>query len=119
VTRLLGDPPPVVLAPSPTPAATATITPPLRRAPIAKIRKHPRARVRSRARRVRVSFTLTADQPGAVFECRIDKAKFKPCTSKVRLRVKRGAHHFQVRARNANGLGPVASFRFRVLKRHK
>jgi hypothetical protein len=34
-------------------------------------------------------------------------------------RLKRGRHHFQVKATNANGTGPTAGYRFTVVRNRK
>jgi hypothetical protein len=86
---------------------------PLPRAPNTSLKKKPARRTASR----RASFAFAADQPGARFECKLDKARFRPCRSPFSRRAKPGRHTFQVRA--VNGAGAVdptpASFRWTVL----
>jgi hypothetical protein len=49
------------------------------------------------------TFAFSSNEPGT-FECRLDKAKFKPCESPVTFkRLKREKHHFLVRAVDENG----------------
>lgn len=114
VARLLtaGDPeaPPVI-----EPRAEPVVAPGT--APVTAPSSAPRARITVKPRRIgrarRVRFRFTADQR-ATFQCRLDRRRWKRCRSGVRFAVRRGRHRFQVRARNANGLGPVASATFRV-----
>jgi len=62
-------------------------------APDTKITKKPAKRVTTG--KVKVVFSSEA---GASFECRIDAKPWQPCTSPLKLRVKRGKHVVQVRA---------------------
>ncbi len=49
------------------------------------------------------TFAFSSDEPGT-FECRLDRAKFKTCTSPVKFKkLKREKHHFLVRAVDLNG----------------
>ena len=116
--RLLGE------APAPPDPASGTTEPsgdpdpggsaaiPAALPPRAAITRRPRARTRKR--RLRLAFT--ADQP-ATFECRLDRRRFEPCASPIRVRVRPGRHRFRVRAVNANGAGPAVTVRLRVLRR--
>lgn len=84
--------------------------------PQTRIVKHPRRRTTARIAR----FAFRSDQPGSRFQCRVDRAAFKPCRSpfKRRRKLKPGSHSFRVRAINASGaVDPSpARFRWRVLK---
>ena len=52
----------------------------------------------------RPKFRFSSSEPGSTFECKLDKKKFKPCTSPKRLRrIDRGRHKFKVRAVDAAG----------------
>jgi hypothetical protein len=51
----------------------------------------------------RVRFEFEADEPGATFECRVDRHRFRECTSPFRDELKQGRHTFRVRARDAAG----------------
>lgn len=68
-------------------------------APETKIKKHPK---KSSAKR-KAKFTFSADEPGSKFECKLDKAKFKPCRSPFKRTVAPGRHKFRVRAIDAAG----------------
>ena len=47
----------------------------------------------------RATFRFAADQPGVIFECRLDSGGYRTCTSPRRLRnLRRGRHRFSVRA---------------------
>jgi hypothetical protein len=88
---------------------TATDNPPQ-----TKISKHPRKRTAVRLAR----FAFRADQPGASFQCKLDKRPFKPCASPFKRRVKPGRHSFSVRAVSPKvGADPTpASFRWIVVR---
>jgi hypothetical protein len=51
----------------------------------------------------RVKFVFTSSEPGSSFECRIDALAYEPCTSPLRVKLKRGRHKFSVRATDAAG----------------
>jgi hypothetical protein len=71
-----------------------------------------------RSDRRRPRFAFTATEP-ATFECRLDKGKWKPCSSprKPKRRLKPRRHRFRVRATDlAGNTDPTpARYRFRVL----
>jgi acetyl esterase/lipase len=86
--------------------------------PRTKLRKRPPKRVETARRRAKVRFRFTSTDPGASFECRLDRAAFKPCRSPRRMVVERGKHRFRVRAIAAGGRpGPAAVHRFAVRPR--
>lgn len=78
-----------------------------------------RKKVRTKKKRARVSFTLTATEPGSTFECGLDGKPFAPCSSPFATTAKRGSHTLTVRAKDANGNldATPASFNFRVVKK--
>jgi hypothetical protein len=80
--------------------------------PQTTLARHPRRKSALRAS----SFTFTADQPGATFQCKLDKGPFKPCRSPFKRRVQPGRHSFQVRAVSATGTADPtpATYRWRV-----
>ncbi|MCP3421830.1 hypothetical protein [Nocardioides pinisoli] len=63
-----------------------------------------------------VSFSFTADDSPATYECRLDAAAFAPCTSpRAYDDLAAGAHRFEVRATNgADVTGPIAFREFTV-----
>lgn len=65
--------------------------------------KPPRTRMLKQPRRVRpgqvARFSFTADEPGSSFQCSLDRARFRPCSSPQKYRLSRpGKHLFRVRA---------------------
>jgi hypothetical protein len=88
-------------------------------APKASITKHPRRTIKTRHRRVTVSFSFRSNERGSSFSCQLDHGHFKPCRSGKKYSVKRGRHTFRVRATDrAGNRGKNAQFRFRVVRRH-
>jgi CSLREA domain-containing protein len=84
-------------------------------------RKARKVRTRKRSKRVEISFT--ADQPGAKFQCQVDKGKFKPCTSPFKAKLKSGRgkgklHTITIRAIDATGTatGPPLVYEVRVVR---
>jgi uncharacterized delta-60 repeat protein len=84
-------------------------------APQTRIGRHPPKRTTKR--RARFTFSST-DRARGSFECKLDRKRFKPCTSPKKVRVKRGRHKFQVRAIDlAGNTDPSpAKFKWRVLR---
>jgi hypothetical protein len=83
-------------------------------APQTTILKGPKARSHKRT----AKFKFASSEAGSIFECKLDKKKFKPCRSpKKYRRLKPGKHVFQVRAIDAAGNRDKtpATRRFRVL----
>lgn len=71
----------------------------------------------SRVKAHRASFRFAAAGTGPFrFECKLDRRKFRPCSSpRVYKRLGRGAHRFAVRAIGAGGTDPTpATRRFRI-----
>lgn len=87
--------------------------------PQTKLSGKPRKRVKARRGKVRVTFKFRATEPGATFECKLDRKKFRPCSSPHRVRVKSGKHTFLVRAidRAGNVDTSPARHKFRVIRR--
>jgi hypothetical protein len=68
--------------------------------PRTKIKKGPRGKVEGDT----VTFRFKANEPGSTFACKLDRKRFKRCTSPKRLKnLKDGKHTFQVRATDAAG----------------
>jgi acetyl esterase/lipase len=85
--------------------------------PLVLFRKRPPKRIETARRRAKVGFRFTS-VAGASFECRLDRARWKPCGSPRSLRVGRGKHRFRVRALAPSGRpGPAATHRFAVRRR--
>lgn len=80
--------------------------------PQTRIAKHPRRRTSLRG----VRFTFGSDQAGSSFQCKLDRAPFRPCGSPFRRRVRPGRHSFQVRALSSAGVADPtpALFRWKV-----
>ena len=105
LTQILAFPTPTVTpGPSavPTPKATPTVTP----TPTAD-KTAPSTALRSgkinQAKR-KATFKFGSGEKGAKFLCKLDKKKYKPCTSpKVYKKLKRGKHVFRVKARDKAG----------------
>ncbi len=81
-------------APTETPCAT-----PDRKAPDTEIVKKPKKKVSKR----KVKITFRSTESGSTFECKLDKAPFKPCDSPFRKGVGIGRHKFQVAATDKAG----------------
>ncbi len=108
----------------PTPASrafTVDTTPPDTTGPDTKIGKRPKAKIKTKKKKVRVKVAFSSE-PGATFKCRLDKAKFKPCKSPYRVKVKAKAgkgkkHSISVRATDESGnTGKTAKVAFRVVR---
>ena len=55
-------------------------------------------------RQAKLKFKFTSDEPGSTFECKVDKKRFKPCTSPRKVkRLDDGKHKFKVIATDAAG----------------
>jgi hypothetical protein len=81
--------------------------------PVSKLLKHPKRETHSQT----AKFTFTSDDPNASFQCKLDRKKFRLCTSPRKLKhLKPRRHRFQVRGIDRVGnLGAGAKFRWRVL----
>jgi hypothetical protein len=82
------------VTPSPTPTAPRDVKPPrtlLRKAQINQAKR-------------KATFRFASSERGSKFLCKLDKKKYKPCTSpKTYKRLKRGKHVFRVKARDRAG----------------
>jgi hypothetical protein len=86
--------------------------------PQTSIAKGPRKKTKSK----KATFTFTSTEPGSSFECSLDGARFRACTSPMTVTVKeRGKHNFLVRARDAHGNLDTseAGWSWKVVKKHK
>jgi hypothetical protein len=98
----------------PTDAATQGPCPPDTDPPQTEITKSPS----NRWEKPRAKFKFTADEPGSAFECKLDRRKFKRCSSpKTVRRLDDGKHRFKVRAidRAGNVDPSPAKDRFKVV----
>ena len=91
------------VTPGPGPVPTPTVTP----TPAAPDTKPPRTSLRAarinQAKR-RVTFRFASGEAGSKFLCKLDKKKYKLCTSpKTYKRLKPGKHVFRVKARDRAG----------------
>jgi hypothetical protein len=85
--------------------------------PLARITFGPAAK--TRARRPVFRFFDATGQPGSAFFCRVDKKRWKPCSSPLKLpRLNLGKHVFSVSAVNAVGVsgGIPVRRKFKVVK---
>lgn len=82
-------------------------------APTVKITKGPKAKSTSTT----AKFKFKANEAGSTFQCKLDKSKFKKCSSpKTYKKLKPGKHVFKVRATDkAGNVGPAAKRKFTVL----
>ena len=93
--------------------------------PKTKITKKPKKKIKTRKSRVKVKVSFSSEA-GASFECRLDKAAFKPCTSPYSAKAKSKAgkgkkHTISVRAIDAAGNveAKPATVKFTVVKKKK
>lgn len=82
------------------------------RPPQTRITKAPKRK----GERRKVKFRFKSDEPGSSFECKLDRKRYKPCSSPFKKRVSFGKHKFKVRAIDESGLVDPrpAKKRFRV-----
>src|SRR5215207_11310 len=62
-----------------------------------------KAKVKTRKKKVRISWILGTTDPGATIECSLDGGGFVPCVSPFTAKLRRGAHTLVARARDALG----------------
>ncbi len=63
----------------------------------------PKAKVRTKRKSAKVTFSFASDESGGSFECALDGEPFAPCSSPLKRKVKKGKHTFSVRAIDAAG----------------
>ena len=73
-----------------------------RSAPQTKLDKHPRKRVKTGKKAPRARFAFSANEPSK-FHCRLDKHRWRRCTSPKRVRVGKRLHLFRVVATDLSG----------------
>jgi hypothetical protein len=84
--------------------------------PSTQITHHPRKRSRDRT----PTFTFTANDPAASFECRIDRRSWHTCSSPATYRLSAKQHVFLVRSHDPYGNQDrtAARYAFRIRHRH-
>jgi hypothetical protein len=90
--------------------------PPAAVPPSTRFLKRPAKVVRTRSNTARVVFRFGADQAGATFLCRVDRARFRACSPRLVRRFGLGRHVIRVKAKSPSGqVDPTpAVFSFRV-----
>jgi acetyl esterase/lipase len=84
--------------------------------PPSRLKRKPKKRVRTGAKKAQVEFKLGSAEAGVHFECRLDSKKLKPCDARERYRVGHGRHTFRYLALSARGRpGVERRYRFRVV----
>jgi Ca2+-binding RTX toxin-like protein len=58
---------------------------------------------KAKTTKAKAKVTFSSSEPNSTFECKLDKAAYKPCASPFRKKVKVGKHTLLVRATNAAG----------------
>jgi DNA-binding beta-propeller fold protein YncE len=78
-----------------------------------------RTKFKTRKKKARVSFSFTATEAGAAFECSVDGAPFSGCASPLTFKARRGRHSLMVRAADAAGNRDAspAAISFKVKKK--
>ena len=67
-------------------------------APQTTITSGPPAKLKTKRKRVAVSFAFSSNDPGATFDCALDSGAFIECASPARYKLELGKHTFKVRA---------------------
>ena len=98
-----------------------TVNPPVP-PPDTLIAKGPKKKITTHARRTSVSFKFSSSDPAATFECRLDKGKYRHCSSPrlylVKATAKYKKHTFSVRATSSAGtVDPTPATRTFKVKR--
>jgi len=101
--------------PGPTPAAEPA--PPVFPAPDTLVLRRPGKVVRTTVAAPRLVFRFGSNQSNVVFLCRIDRSRFRLCSSRLVRRFAPGTHLLKVKARGQTGMvdATPASVRFRVV----
>lgn len=75
--------------------------------------------MKTKKKRTRVTFALTATEPGSSFLCSVDGAAFAPCASPFSVKLRRGTHTLAARAKDAAGNVDASPARFTVKVKKK
>jgi hypothetical protein len=72
-----------------------------------------------KSKKKKATFKFSADDPAAVFECKLDSKPFEPCVSPYKVKVKVGKHTVLVQATDlaGNAESEPASYKFKRTKR--
>ncbi|HWT90122.1 MAG TPA: S8 family serine peptidase, partial [Solirubrobacterales bacterium] len=99
-----------------TPPSQGTRQPPPAPVPDTRILQRPPKLVRARAAGPRLVFRFGSDQPNVTYVCKVDRAPFRACSSRLTRRFAPGRHLLKVKARTTGGqVDPTpAVVRFRV-----
>ena len=89
--------------------------------PSAAITSVPADKVKTKKKRVNVTFAFDANEAGAAFNCVLDgQQEFKACASPLTVSVKKGEHTFSVTATDVGGnAGAAATDTFKVKRKKK
>jgi hypothetical protein len=82
-----------------------------------EITKRPKAIVKTRRRKARVTFEFEIEGDNLDFECKLDDGAFKDCSSPHVIKVGKGPHTFEVRAVSGSVAGDPESYSFKVKRR--
>jgi hypothetical protein len=86
--------------------------------PSTALDSHPKSKIETTKKKVKVKFTFSSNTSGATFKCKLDKGSFAPCASPKTYKVKLGKHTLSVEAVSAGGTDPTpATFSFKVKKK--
>jgi len=90
--------------------------------PETTITRAPKAKIKSKRKRVKVSLEFSADEPGR-FECSLDGEDFSACTSPSNRKVGKGRHSWSVRAIDEAGeadpSAATATFKVKVKRKKR
>jgi hypothetical protein len=87
-------------------------------APNTTLRSHPKGKITTGKKKVKVKFGFSSTVAGATFKCKLDKGRFASCSSPKTYKVKPGRHMFSVEAVSGGVTDPSpATFSFRVKKK--
>jgi hypothetical protein len=87
--------------------------------PVVAFTKHPKAKVKTKKKSVKVAFGLASSEPSSRFLCKVDSAEWKPCAPSSSWSFKPGKHVVSVKAVDALGNeGAQVASRFKVVKVH-
>lgn len=90
------------------------------RRPTVKLTHHPRRKIRTSKKRIKVHFRFREIGAQLGFLCKLDRQKFHRCSSPRSYRVGLGRHAFRVKANDPGGHDQtVTTFRFRVILKAK